>query len=128
MKPIYLEQGQKPSEGKTSNKPLTLLATSNASWSAVNRTYAFFLPSGLYEFGFNYISKIHRITNNISPDEGVDFSSLNIIQLLHRILNLTLVRLDIHNEHERIVLFNLLHRRFRSQRPFISNNQYFLLQ
>ena len=25
----------------------TLLATSSASWSAVNRTYAFFFPSGL---------------------------------------------------------------------------------
>lgn len=45
-----------------------------------------------------------------APDEGVDLRGLNIIQLLHRILDLTLVRLDINNEHKGVVLLNLLHR------------------
>jgi hypothetical protein len=38
---------------------------------------------------------------------------LDIVQLLHGILNLTLVRLDINDEHEGVVLFDLLHRGFR---------------
>ncbi len=50
------------------------------------------------------------------PDERVHLSRLNIIQLLHRILDLPLVRLDVNNEHQRVVLLNLLHRRFRVQR------------
>ena len=47
---------------------------------------------------------------NYRPDESVHFGSLDIIQLLDGILNLTLVRLDINDEHEGVVLFDLLHR------------------
>lgn len=52
-----------------------------------------------------------------SPNESVDLSCLHIIQFLDRILDLTLVALDINNEHECIVLLDLLHRRLCVQWP-----------
>lgn len=54
-----------------------------------------------------------RLLFTIRSDEGVHLGSLDIVQLLNSILNLTLVRLDINDEHEGVVLFDLLHRRFR---------------
>lgn len=44
------------------------------------------------------------------PDESVNLSSLDVVQLLHSILDLTLVGLDVNNENKGIVLLNLLHR------------------
>ena len=46
MKPIY-RRIVSTSNMTPSRNQLTLFATSSASWSAVNLTYAFFLPSGL---------------------------------------------------------------------------------
>ena len=54
-----------------------------------------------------------------SPDEGVDLGSLNIVQLLNSLLDLTLVRLDVDNEDKGVVLLNLLHGRLRVQRSRI---------
>ena len=45
-----------------------------------------------------------------SPDEGIDLRSLNIVQLLYGVLDLTLVGLDVNDEHQGVVLLNLLHR------------------
>lgn len=52
-----------------------------------------------------------------SPDESVDLRSLDIVQLLNGILDLTLVRLDINDEHQGVVLLNLLHRGLGVQWP-----------
>jgi len=49
------------------------------------------------------------------PHERVDFVCVDIIQLLDCLLDLVLVRLDIHNKHERIVLLNFLHCTLRVQ-------------
>lgn len=51
-----------------------------------------------------------------SPNKSVDFRSLHIPKLLHRVFDLTLVRLEVDEENERVVLLNLFHRRFRVQR------------
>lgn len=55
------------------------------------------------------------MTRNISaqrniPDQGVDLDGVNVVELLKSLLDLPLVRLDIHNEDESVVLLNLLHR------------------
>lgn len=44
------------------------------------------------------------------PDEGVDLHSIDVIKLLQRLLNLSLVRLDVNDENQGVVLLNLLHR------------------
>lgn len=100
----------------------TLFATSSASWSEVNRTYAFFLPSGLGEISLSCEAPVH--VN--SPDECVDLRGLDVVQLLDGILDLTLIRLDINDEDQGVVLLNLLHRRLRVQRSSFSVNQTFL--
>ena len=51
----------------------------------------------------------------IRSDEGVDLGSLHIVELLDRVLDLTLVGLDVNDEHQRVVLFDLLHCGFRVQ-------------
>ena len=43
------------------------------------------------------------------PDECVDLDSVNVKQLLERLLNLSLVGLDVDDEDESVVLLNLLH-------------------
>lgn len=101
----------------------TLFATSNASWSDVNRTYAFFLPSGLHGAVMS-ISAMIMTPPNHSPDESVDSCRLDIVQLLYRILDLALVRLDIHNEDKRVVLFDLFHGRFSAQGPSKVSERY----
>ena len=53
------------------------------------------------------------------PDERVHLCGLHIVELLHRILNLPLVRPNVDNKHQRVVLLNLFHRRFRVQRSAI---------
>lgn len=47
MKPICRVQVRDEMDYAKWKTRRTLLATSRASWSAVNRTYAFFFPSGL---------------------------------------------------------------------------------
>lgn len=44
------------------------------------------------------------------PNQRVDLQHINVVELLDRVLNLSLVCLDIHNEYQRVVLLNLLHR------------------
>jgi len=51
------------------------------------------------------ISSLFRIV----PNKSIDFQCIDIIQLLDRLLDLVLVGLDIHNEHQSIVLLDLLH-------------------
>jgi hypothetical protein len=43
------------------------------------------------------------------PDESVDLDGVDIVQLLEGQFNLSLVRLDVHNENQGVVLLNLLH-------------------
>lgn len=54
------------------------------------------------------------------PDERVHLGCLHIVELLHSILDLTLVRSNVNNEHQRVVLLNLFHRRLRVQGSAIS--------
>lgn len=51
-----------------------------------------------------------------APNEGVNLGSIHIVQLLHSVFNLTLIRLQVHNEHKGIILLNLLHRALRVER------------
>ncbi|KAB1263249.1 Phosphomannomutase 2 [Camelus dromedarius] len=41
--------------------------------------------------------------------QGIDFSYVSVIELLHSLFDLVLVGFDIHNEHKCVVLFCLLH-------------------
>ena len=43
------------------------------------------------------------------PDQGVDFDDLDFVQLLDSRLDLVLVALDIDDEDQGVVVFNLLH-------------------
>jgi hypothetical protein len=49
------------------------------------------------------------------PDEGVDLDGVNVVQLLKSSLDLSLVRLDVHDEHQGVVLLDLLHGALRVQ-------------
>ena len=49
------------------------------------------------------------------PDERVDLGGLDIVELLHRVLDLALVRADVSDEDEGVVLLDLLHGRLRVQ-------------
>lgn len=62
------------------------------------------------------VSGLILILSQNSPNESVDFRSLHIPELLHRVLDLTLVRLDVNKENERVVLLDLLHRGLGVQR------------
>ena len=50
------------------------------------------------------------------PDEGVDFGDVDVVQLLDGGLDLVLVGLDVDEEDQGVVVFDLLHRRFGCQR------------
>lgn len=50
------------------------------------------------------------------PDQRVNLDSIDIIQLLQRLLDLPLVALDVHDKHKSVVLLDLLHRALRVQR------------
>ena len=50
------------------------------------------------------------------PNEGVDLGGLDVVELLHRVLDLALVCADVSNEDKGVVLLDLLHRTFRIQR------------
>ncbi len=43
------------------------------------------------------------------PDKGVDLNGVDIVELLQRLLDLSLVCLDINNENQGVILLNLLH-------------------
>jgi hypothetical protein len=43
------------------------------------------------------------------PDEGVDLDGVDIIKLLQSLLDLSLVGLNVYNENQCVVLFDLLH-------------------
>jgi hypothetical protein len=45
----------------------------------------------------------------IGSDQGVDLGSLNVVKLLNSILDLSLVSLDINEEDESVIIFELLH-------------------
>ena len=44
------------------------------------------------------------------PDHGVDLDGVNVVEGLEGLLDLPLVRLDVDNEDQGVVLLNLLHR------------------
>lgn len=50
------------------------------------------------------------------PDEGVDVLALDVVQRLYRVLDLPLVRLHVHDENKRVVVFNLFHGALSRQR------------
>lgn len=61
---------------------------------------------------FSIGSKINLSVNHTTmkeekqiPNEGVHFGGQNIVQFLHSIFDLMLVRLDINDEHKHIMLF-----------------------
>ena len=58
---------------------------------------------------------MHSISGFFVPYESVDLDSLDIVQLLQSLLDLSLVCLDIHNEDQRVVLLDFFHRTFRIQ-------------
>ena len=80
---------------------------SRASTSAVRRANAFFDPSGLCKG--QYIFPHSVLWHDNEPDKGVDLDSIDIVELLQGLLDLSLVGLDIYNEDEGVVLLNLLH-------------------
>jgi len=49
------------------------------------------------------------------PDQRIDLHTVHIIQLLERLLDLPLVRLNITDKNQGVVLLNLLHRTLRVQ-------------
>lgn len=51
----------------------------------------------------------------VSPDECVDFGDVDVVQLLDSVLDLMLVCLDVNDEHQRVVVLNLLHGRLCRQ-------------
>ena len=52
-----------------------------------------------------------------SPDQRVYLGRIHIVEFLHGILDLALVRPDVHNKYQCVVFLNFLHRRFSVQRP-----------
>lgn len=49
-------------------------------------------------------------THHNQPDQCVDLDCVHIIQLFQSLLNLSLIRLDIHDENQSVVLLDFLHR------------------
>ncbi len=50
------------------------------------------------------------VLKNSPPNQSIYLYAIYIVQLLQRLLDLPLVRLDIADKNQRIVLFNFLHR------------------
>ncbi len=50
------------------------------------------------------------------PDESVDLADLDVVKFLHSTLDLVLVGLDVRDEDEGVVVFDLLHRGLGRQR------------
>ena len=55
------------------------------------------------------------LLQTIGPNQGVDLIALDVVHLLHSILDLALVCPHIHHEHEGVVVLNLLHGRLSGQ-------------
>ena len=81
---------------------------SRASTSGVRRAKAFLVPSGLINVLANIL--LSPICCRSIPDQSVDFDTVNVILLLERVPDLSLVRLGVADEDKGVVLFNLLHR------------------
>lgn len=91
-------------------------AISSASTSGVNLAYAFFVPSGLHRsYQSSSLLPPASVLKDI-PDERIDLHAIHVIQLLQSLLNLPLVRLDITDENQRVILLDLLHCAFCIQR------------
>ena len=56
------------------------------------------------------------MTDTYIPNECVDFGHINVVELLHSLLYLGLVGTEVHDEHERVVVFYFLHGALRGQR------------
>ncbi len=52
---------------------------------------------------------VTRSASSHLPDECVDFDAVNVVELLQSLLDLPLVRRNIDDEHERVILLDLLH-------------------
>lgn len=52
------------------------------------------------------------------PNKSVDFGHVDVIELLHGLLNLWLVGSEVYNKHQCIVVFDLLHCTLGGQRVF----------
>jgi hypothetical protein len=50
-----------------------------------------------------------RLRCHDSPDQSPDLEGLDVVQLLDGLLDLPLVALQVDDEHQRVVLLNLLH-------------------
>ena len=68
------------------------------------------------QLGCRDVQRIHiccqsciRLLGAIRSDQGIDLDAVDIIQLLQRILDLSLVGLHVHDEYQCVVLLNLLH-------------------
>ena len=53
--------------------------------------------------------------SKVVPDECVDFGDIDVVQLLDGVLDLVLVGLDVNDEHQCVVVLDLLHGRLRRQ-------------
>ena len=51
-----------------------------------------------------------------APDQRVDLRGLDLVHFAHRIGDLALVRAHVHNEDQRVVVLDLLHRRLSRER------------
>jgi len=58
------------------------------------------------------------LLTSVRPDQRVDLLRLNVVHLLHGLLDLLLVRAHVHDEHQRVVVLNLLHGGLRGERVF----------
>lgn len=112
-------------------------AMSRASTSGVSLAYAFFVPSGLCapsvlafpltlpkqvcpSFKNPHIAPLaldspSRKREHI-PNQRINLHALDVVQLLQRLLDLPLIRLHVADEHQRVILLNLLHGALRVQR------------
>lgn len=56
------------------------------------------------------------LLGSVRSDEGVDLVGLDVVQGVNGGLDLTLVGLDVHDEHQRVVVFDLFHGRLGGER------------
>lgn len=57
----------------------------------------------------------YHLVQTAVPDQSVDFLGLDVVHLLNGILDLLLVRADVNNENQGVVVLDLLHCRLGSQ-------------
>ena len=73
------------------------------------------VPSGLHKGNIVSITSSARVGRGklykkSIPDQGVDLDNVDLVELLESLLDLGLVRLDVDQEDQGVVLLNLLHR------------------